>query len=124
GGRAIRSPLRNGRRGPPRTRAARGLCCSAFLMLKTNEPYRYARPKLLREKFAALGGRGPEPGEGTAARTEAKPRTKGKPGLAEVYQAAGAACRHLPGGVAVGGAADAHGARAGRVCGRVVPPGN
>jgi len=58
-------------------------------MLKNNEPYRYARPKLLREKFAALGGRGPEPGGGTAARTEAKPRTKGKPGLAEVYQAAG-----------------------------------
>src|SRR5215475_5722052 len=75
-----------GRRGPAQQR---GRCCSAFLMLKTNEPYRYARPKLLREKFAALGGRGPEPGGGTAARTEAKPRTNGKPGLAEVYQAAG-----------------------------------
>lgn len=66
--------------------AARKLVTVAFLMLKHNEPYRYARPDLMREKFAALQARGSESKSTTAA---ARPRAKGKPGLAEVYWAAG-----------------------------------
>ena len=34
---------------------ARKLVLVAFLMLKNNEPYRYARPELMREKFSRLG---------------------------------------------------------------------
>jgi transposase len=33
---------------------ARKLVTIAFLMLKKNEPYRYARPELMRNKFATL----------------------------------------------------------------------
>jgi transposase len=67
---------------------ARKLVTVAFLMLKHNEPYRYARPELMREKFTALQMRGREP---SAANVLAmpKPKVKGKPGLAEVYRAAG-----------------------------------
>jgi transposase len=65
---------------------ARKLVTVAFLMLKNNEPYRYARPNLMREKFADLRHRGTDP-SGTATAT--KPRRKGKPGLAEVYQTVG-----------------------------------
>jgi hypothetical protein len=66
---------------------ARKLVTVAFLMLKHNEPYRYARPALMREKFAALQTR-LEPG-GTDEPAKPKPRAKGKPGLAEVYRDAG-----------------------------------
>jgi hypothetical protein len=67
---------------------ARKLVTVAFLMLKRNEPYRYARPELMRGKFAALQTRGGE-ASGTAAPAKPKRRTRGKPGLAEVYQAVG-----------------------------------
>jgi transposase len=33
---------------------ARKLVMIVFLMLKNNEPYRYARPELMREKFSVL----------------------------------------------------------------------
>lgn len=36
------------------TALSRKLVTSAFLMLKNNEPYRYARPELMREKFTKL----------------------------------------------------------------------
>ena len=65
---------------------ARKLVTVAFLMLKHNEPYRYARPELMRAKFATLQARVTEP---KGATRPAKPRAKGKPGLAEVYRAAG-----------------------------------
>jgi transposase len=68
------------------TAAARKLVTVAFLMLKNNEPYRYARPELMREKFATLQARVAEP---TGTTRPAKCRAKGKPGLAEVYQTAG-----------------------------------
>jgi transposase len=68
------------------TAVARKLVTIAFLMLKHNEPYRYARLELMREKFATLQARGAEP---DGATRPAKPRAKGKPGLAEVYRAAG-----------------------------------
>jgi hypothetical protein len=66
--------------------AARKLVTVAFLMLKHNEPYRYSRPELMREKFAALQRKG------AATRStpqSARQRRQGKPGLAEVYQAVG-----------------------------------
>jgi transposase len=65
---------------------ARKLVTVAFLMLKNNEPYRYARPDLMREKFADLRHRGTD---ASGAATTTKPRSKGKPGLAEVYQTVG-----------------------------------
>ena len=48
-------------------------------MLKINEPYRYARPELMREKFSALKilAKGPK----------AKPSSQ-KSGLADIYQSA------------------------------------
>jgi transposase len=63
---------------------ARKLVLVAFLMLKNNEPYRYARPVLMRKKFSHLG----ETATGKRA-----PVLKGRPkaGLAEVYAAV-----HLP----------------------------
>jgi transposase len=68
------------------TAVARKLVTIAFLMLKNNEPYRYARPALMRNKFATLGKRCLEPKSG---RPPSEPREKGRSGLAEVYQAAG-----------------------------------
>jgi transposase len=68
------------------TAVARKLVTIAFLMLKNNEPYRYARPELMREKFATLRARTSETKKGEAS---PRPRGKGKPGLAEVYKAAG-----------------------------------
>jgi hypothetical protein len=63
------------------TAVARKLVTIAFLMLKNNEPYRYARPELMRKKFVALEilpkGR---KANGSAPRA--------KPGLADVYRAA------------------------------------
>lgn len=62
------------------TATARKLVVVAFLILKNNEPYRYARPALMREKFSRLG----ETATGKRA-----PVLRGKPraGLAEIYQA-------------------------------------
>lgn len=62
------------------TAVARKLVTVAFLMLKNNEPYRYARPELMRKKFTTLKVK--DAGSN-------KVRTRGKPGLADVYQAAG-----------------------------------
>jgi transposase len=81
------------------TAVARKLVTGAFLMLKNTEPYRYSRPELMREKFAALQSRGsPTSGEARAPR----PRGKGKPGLAEVYRAAGLPDVTSPAGLPAG----------------------
>ncbi|WP_435011796.1 IS110 family transposase (plasmid) [Tundrisphaera lichenicola] len=66
------------------TAVARKLVTIAYLMLKNNEPYRYARPELMREKFAKLQGAGTQAAEGT----QASPRAKAGSGLAEVYRSA------------------------------------
>lgn len=63
------------------TAVARKLVTIAFLMLKNNEPYRYARPELMREKFTALKVMP----TGQKAKSIAP---KMKPGLADIYQAA------------------------------------
>jgi transposase len=64
------------------TALARKLVTIAFLMLKNNEPYRYARPELMREKFSKLNVLKPK---------SIAPRKAGqaKPGLGEIYKAAG-----------------------------------
>ena len=49
-----------------------------------NEPYRYARPELMREKFAKLQG----PGSHSAEGAQTPPRAKAGSGLAEVYRSA------------------------------------
>jgi transposase len=67
---------------------ARKLVTVAFLMLKNNEPYRYARPELMRQKFAALKTRSLEP-SGADEPAKPKPRAQRRSGLAEVYRAAG-----------------------------------
>ena len=59
---------------------ARKLVLVALLMLKNNEPYRYARPELMRKKFSCLG----QAATGTRARIL---KGKSKPGLEEVYDA-------------------------------------
>jgi hypothetical protein len=73
-------------RGVAITAVARKLVTIAFLMLKHNEPYRYARPELMRAKFAKLQ---PREGDPQGRGGQARPRGKGRPGLAEVYEAAG-----------------------------------
>jgi hypothetical protein len=73
-------------RGVAITAVARKLVTIAFLMLKHKEPYRYARPELMREKFAKLQPLG---GETQGGSGQARPRAEGRPGLAEVYEAAG-----------------------------------
>jgi hypothetical protein len=65
---------------------ARKLVTVAYLMLKNNEPYRYARPEVMRDKFATLRTRDAESHE---AAGPTKPRAKGKRGLAEIYRSAG-----------------------------------
>lgn len=62
------------------TATARKLVSVALLMLKNNEPYRYARPELTRDKFSRLG----EAATGTRARIL---KGTSKPGLEEVYDA-------------------------------------
>lgn len=64
------------------TAVARKLVTIAYLMLKNNEPYRYARPDLMREKFAKLKIIKPPAG---AKRTAKKPPAD----LVTVYRAAG-----------------------------------
>src|SRR4029078_5047383 len=62
---------------------ARKLVTIAYLMLKNNEPYRYAKPELMREKFAKLQRSGPVPiGVAEAPR----PGTKTGASLVEVYE--------------------------------------
>ena len=81
------------------TAVARKLVTVAFLMLKHNEPYRYARPELMRQKFATLQAGGPE---AKGAAPAAKPRANGKPGLAEIYRAAGLPAVTCPEGLPAG----------------------
>lgn len=57
----------------------------AYLMLKNYESYRYAKPELMREKFAKLQGPGRELAEGLPT---LQTRTKAKAGLTEVYRLA------------------------------------
>jgi hypothetical protein len=59
------------------TAVARKLVTIAFLMLKNNEPYRYARPDLMREKFSKLK---------LLPRQPPAKRGSPKPGLADIYQ--------------------------------------
>jgi hypothetical protein len=60
---------------------ARKLLLLALLMLKNNEPYRYARPELMRKKFSCLG-------QAAAGARVCILKGKSKPGLEEVYDAA------------------------------------
>jgi transposase len=68
---------------------ARKLVTIAFLMLKNNEPYRYARPELMRTKFTKLKML-------SKGRRPANVRTA-KQGLADVFQAAGLPPVTVPG---------------------------
>ncbi|QDU89055.1 hypothetical protein Pla175_24410 [Pirellulimonas nuda] len=67
---------------------ARKLITIAFLMLKNNEPYRYAKPMWVAQKFAALdraaGGKTPRSGK-----RQAGPTAQARAGLAAVYAGAG-----------------------------------
>ena len=64
------------------TALARKLVTIAFLMLKNNEPYRYARPELMREKFTKLKLLKP-------SKLAKRKAGQAKPGLSEVYDAVG-----------------------------------
>jgi len=64
------------------TALARKLFTIAYLMLKNNEPYRYARPELMRKKFTLLKVIQPPRGK------QRKPK-QSRPGLVAVYRAAG-----------------------------------
>jgi hypothetical protein len=66
------------------TAVARKLVTIAHLMLKNNEPYRYARPELRRERFARLRGSDPESAGGSPKSL----RPGAVSGLAEVYRSA------------------------------------
>lgn len=81
------------------TAVGRKLATIAYLMLKNNEPYRYARPELMREKFAKLRGTGPSPDDGTPTPGR---RVKAGAGLEEVYRAAGLPPVTPPEGLPVG----------------------
>lgn len=67
---------------------ARKLVTIAFLMLKNNEPYRYAKPKLMAEKFTALeraaSGKTPK-----SRKRKPGPTVQARAGLAAVYVNAG-----------------------------------
>jgi transposase len=58
----------------------------AYLMLKNNEPYRYAQPELMRKKFAKLQHPDPSRAEDSPAPGR---RAKAGAGLMDVYRAAG-----------------------------------
>ena len=64
------------------TAVARKLVTIAYLMLKNNEPYRYAKPELMRKKFTALDILS----KGRRSTGAVQPT---KSGLADVYDAAG-----------------------------------
>ena len=64
------------------TALARKLVTIAFLMLKNNEPYRYARPDLIRKKFAKLKVLKPN-------KVGRRKSGQAKPGLSAVYDAVG-----------------------------------
>jgi transposase len=81
------------------TAVARKLVTVAYLMLKNNEPYRYARPELMREKFSKLEAGGRRVSGASAPRRRL---TAAGARLPEVYEAAGlppaTAPRELPAG--------------------------
>jgi transposase len=62
------------------TATARKLVLVALLMLKNNEPYRYARPALMRQKFSHLG-------ETATGKRSPVLRGRPKPCLSEIYEA-------------------------------------
>jgi transposase len=66
------------------TAVARKLVTIAYLMLKNNEPYRYAKPALMREKFAKLQG----VGRGATGPGRRPRCTKAGSDLVDVYRAA------------------------------------
>ena len=68
---------------------ARKLVTIAHLMLKNGEPYRYAKPDLVAEKFAALDREPDAPGSGGPPPERNGLRSKARDGLAAVYAAAG-----------------------------------
>jgi transposase len=68
------------------TAVARKLVTIAYLMLKNNEPYRYAKPKLMRQKFTTLRARCQE--EPKAVRPR-RPITPPSANLKDVYEAVG-----------------------------------
>lgn len=63
---------------------ARKLVTIAYLMLKNNEPYRYAKPKLMAEKFAALEHATGDGSSHSRKRTPG-PTSQARTGLAAVY---------------------------------------
>lgn len=63
---------------------ARKLVTVAYLMLKHNEPYRYALPERMAEKFRELHNK-----YVPAEQRGRRPRRSARPGLREVYQQAG-----------------------------------
>jgi hypothetical protein len=79
------------------TAVSRKLVTVAYLMLKNDEPYRYARPELMREKFSKLRAGGERGSEA------ANPRlTAAGARLAEVYEAAGLPPATAPRGLPAG----------------------
>lgn len=64
------------------TALARKLVVIAYLMLKNNEPYRYARPELMRTKFAKLDLLQP-------SKLPKWKHGQASPGLSKIYAAAG-----------------------------------
>ncbi|MBW3597811.1 MAG: IS110 family transposase [Planctomycetes bacterium] len=66
---------------------ARKLVTIAYLMLKNNEPYRYAKPKLIAEKFTALDRATPTTRK--PRKSKPGPSAQARAGLAAVYAHAG-----------------------------------
>jgi transposase len=64
---------------------ARKLVTIAYLMLKNNEPYRYAKPELMANKFAFLN----RTKKGSAPRRKPSLRAQARAGLTAVYAEAG-----------------------------------
>lgn len=65
---------------------ARKLVTIAFLMLKNNEPYRYAKPPLMKKKFTSL----------KLLTSKSPNNVPAATGLSEIYQAAGLPAVTLP----------------------------
>jgi hypothetical protein len=69
---------------------ARKLVTIAYLMLKNNEPYRYAKPKLMAEKFTALDRDAATSSNSSKKQSRKKsPTALAREGLAAVYASAG-----------------------------------
>jgi transposase len=68
---------------------ARKLVTIAYLMLKNNEPYRYAKPKLMAEKFGALDRAAAGTKGRKSRRAKPGPTAQARAGLAAVFANAG-----------------------------------